>query len=463
MHYISLRRAPLSRTMIARHGMLKSRTGILCPKKVLHQSGLDDSFGMIVLFESSFVSRRCFSSSTNSRARHQSASFPDVCLHGDLRYSSYHPRNVLDIYSPTIANEHEVVPTLLFVHGGMWLRGSKEQNTLSIYDIASHVASQAYSSLRNESTLSQESICSNHSHSNVGVCLAQHGAIACVMNYRLAGSSSGSDGESDDTIQDTGHPHQVMDVARAITFLFEKSQQDKVPLNLYIAGHSAGAHLAALVLSDPQYLQLAMKERGLDYAMLQSCLQGFIGISGVYNLGRLAMSPLAALTIEQAFGGKNKENYFKASPVQVLIHSARNTSKDTIPPLATLPVLVLNAESDFHLAQDTFELLVALNHYDDDSKSTRESIPITREAVIIENRNHFSVMRKFGSGLIRKQDEEKVTNETNHQTWTMASALSKSRDLFSTASAYISPYITNESFDDIDETAQCILKFMGLK
>jgi hypothetical protein len=146
-----------------------------------------------------------------------------------------------------------------------------------------------------------------------------------------------------------------------------------------------------------------------------------------------------------------------------LIHSARKTSKDTIPPLATLPVLVLNAESDFHLAQDTFELLVALNHYDDDSKSARESIPITREAVIIENRNHFSVMRKFGSGLIRKQDEEKVTNETNHQTWTMASALSKSRDLFSTASAYISPYITNESFDDIDETAQCILKFMGLK
>jgi hypothetical protein len=283
------------------------------------------------------------------------------------------------------------------------------------------------------------------------------------MNYRLAGSSSGSDGESDDTIQDTGHPHQVMDVARAITFLFEKSQQDKVPLNLYIAGHSAGAHLAALVLADPQYLQLAMKERGLDYTMLQSCLQGFIGISGVYNLGRLAMSPLAALTIEQAFGGNNKENYFKASPVQVLIHSARKTSKDTIPPLATLRVLVLNAESDFHLAQDTFELLVALDHYDDDSKSARESIPITREAVIIENRNHFSVMRKFGSGLIRKQDEEKVTNETNHQTWTMASALSKSRDLFSTASAYISPYITNESFDDIDETAQCILKFMGLK
>ena len=295
--------------MIARHVMLKSRAGILCFKRVLHQSSLNDSFGMMFSLQSFF--RKPTMLLVVNKWRHPSSAFPNVCIQRDVRYSSCHPRNVLDIYSPTKANEYEVCPTLLFVHGGMWLRGSKEQNTLSLYDIATHVASQAYSSLWNESkSLQQES---QYQPIQMSVsALAQHGATACIMNYRLAGRSDvDSGGERDNTIQDTGHPHQVMDVARAIAFLFEKSQHDGVPLKLYIAGHSAGAHLAALVLSDPQYLQLAMKERGLDYAMIQTCLQGFIGISGVYNLGRLAMSPLAALTIEQAFRGNNKENYYQ--------------------------------------------------------------------------------------------------------------------------------------------------------
>lgn len=436
--------------MIARHVMWKNRAGILCFKRVLHhQSIASHSFSNL-----SSISRRCFSSSTNG-----DTPFPNVCIQRDVRYSSCHPRNVLDIYSPTKENEYEVCPTLLFVHGGMWLRGSKEQNSLSLYDVATHVASQAYSSLWNESkSLQQES---QHQHSSVGVCVAQHGATACIMNYRLAGRSDvDSGGERDNTIPDTGHPHQVMDVARAIAFLFEKSQHDGVPLKLYIAGHSAGAHLAALVLSDPQYLQLAMKERGLDYAMIQTCLQGFIGISGVYNLGRLAMSPLAALTIEQAF-----RDYYNASPVQVLIHGAHNDStNDSIPPIATIPILALNAASDFHLAQDTFELLVALHHFDDDeTKSTRESIP-TREAVVIDNRNHFSIMREFGSGLIKKNDEVKATISEiipSGETGIAGNVLSKSRNLISTASAYISPYIVSESTKEIDETAVSTLKFMG--
>ena len=147
-----------------------------------------------------------------------------------------------------------------------------------------------------------------------------------------------------------------------------------------------------------------------------------------------------------------------------MIHGAHDDStNDTIPPIATIPVLALNAASDFHLAQDTFELLVALHHFDDDeSKSTRESIP-TREAVVIDNRNHFSIMREFGSGLIKKNDEVKATSEIipSGETGIAGNVLSKSRNLISTASAYISPYIASESTQEIDETAVYVLKFMG--
>lgn len=48
------------------------------------------------------------------------------------------------------------------------------------------------------------------------------------------------------------------------------------PERIFIAGHSAGAHLAAMVALDPSYLEQA----GSD----ASHLSGFIGLSGPYDV-----------------------------------------------------------------------------------------------------------------------------------------------------------------------------------
>jgi len=372
---------------------------------------------------------------------------------------------VLDIYSfETASHKDGVAPTLLFVHGGMWLRGSKEQQTLSMYDVASHVASQAYQTLWQDSpSQGEHSMTTNnkHQYSNLGLCLAQHGGRGCIMNYRLAGTNTDGD--------DTGHPHQVMDVARAIAFLISDSVAENTPLHLYVGGHSAGSHLAALVLSDPQYLRMAMQERELDYYLIWKVLKGYIGVSGVYNLRRLAMSPLKAVTIGPAFfrGKEDSDVTLDASPVQVLLRAHDSIQKyniqteSALPPLVSVPILLLNAESDFHLAQDATELLTALDHFTD-SLNTDETP--TRCSVIISNRNHLSIMREFGRGLIEESDvaTEDISDQEN---WSIASLFHQSREALTTASAYLSPYFVTESKEEvqIDEASACVVEFMRLR
>lgn len=370
---------------------------------------------------SRFRSPRCcrlFSSSSED-----TTTFHNVEVKRDVRYSSHHPRNVMDIYSPKERTSiNGVIPALLFVHGGMWLRGCKKQ------------------------------------YSNLGLCLAQHGGAACIMNYRLAGTSTSGGNDS----EETGHPHQVMDVARAIAFIIRKSVDDGVALHLYVGGHSAGAHLAALVLSDPQYLRVAMKERDLDYDLLGTLLKGYIGMSGVYNLRRLAMSPLAAVTIGPAFQGKEESDVtLDASPVQVILRAhdsiqpCNDKAEDILPPLATVPILLLNAESDFHLKQDTSELLTALDHFSESLPS--DDLPL-RQSAMIANRNHLSIMGEFGNGLI---DENEMADEltTNDESWTLASVFQQSRDALSAASAYI----LSDSAEEVDEASTRVLQFMRLK
>ena len=71
--------------------------------------------------------------------------------------------------------------------------------------------------------------------------------------------------------------------------------------------------------------------------------------------------------------------------------------------LTTLPVLILNTENDFHLHSDSKDLLVALNQFKN-SKSSSSSSPLSsshpeRIHGIVKDRNHLSIMWKFGNGF----------------------------------------------------------------
>lgn len=160
----------------------------------------------------------------------------------DLAYGP-DPRHRLDLYRPAST---EPAPLLLFVHGGGWSSGDKGQ------------------------------------YGWLGVQLAREGLLVAVTNYRLSPAVQ--------------HPQHAQDVAAATAWLYRHgAEYGGDPRRLYLAGHSAGAHLVALVALDARYLAA----EGLSASVIAG-VAGFAGAA--YDLdARYAATPLAPL-LAPAFG-----------------------------------------------------------------------------------------------------------------------------------------------------------------
>jgi acetyl esterase/lipase len=133
----------------------------------------------------------------------------------------------LDLYLPEGRKDF---PVLVFVHGGGWSRGDK--NELGIYSALGH-------------------------------CFARHGIAVVCPNYRLSPKVK--------------HPEHIRDVARAFAWTYHNiAQYGGCPGELFIGGHSAGGHLAALLAADESFL----KAEGLS---LQT-IRGALPMSGLYTI-----------------------------------------------------------------------------------------------------------------------------------------------------------------------------------
>lgn len=131
----------------------------------------------------------------------------------------------MDVYRPRMAPGKKP-PVVVFFYGGSWQRGKREQ------------------------------------YKFVGQQLAENGVLAVVADYR--------------TYPQAMFPAFMDDAARAV-----RRVQDQAagwggdPNRLFIAGHSAGAQIAALLATDPRYLKV--------HGMQPDQLAGVIGISGPYD------------------------------------------------------------------------------------------------------------------------------------------------------------------------------------
>ena len=131
----------------------------------------------------------------------------------------------LDIYRPQGPGATSV-PTVLFFYGGGWQRGQRAQYRF------------------------------------VGRRLAQQGVLAIVADYR--------------TFPRAGFPDFVDDAARAVAWARQHAGDYRGdPRRLYLAGHSAGAQIAALLGTDPRYLG--------RHHMQPRDLAGVIGLAGPYD------------------------------------------------------------------------------------------------------------------------------------------------------------------------------------
>lgn len=130
----------------------------------------------------------------------------------------------LDVYRPQATSGP--APVVVFFYGGGWQRGERGQYRF------------------------------------VGRCLAQNGVLAVVADYR--------------TWPRAGFPAFVEDAARAVAWSHaHAAEYGGDPARLYVAGHSAGAQIAALVGADARYLR--------PHGLAPRDLAGVVGLSGPYD------------------------------------------------------------------------------------------------------------------------------------------------------------------------------------
>ena len=147
----------------------------------------------------------------------------DLQVSRDVAYGPL-PRHRLDLYR--FGGNPDVRGAVLFLHGGYWDSGDKRD----------------YPFLADT--------------------LAEQGYLVAVANYRL--------------VPEASFPAFVQDAALALRWLAENAGAEP----LFVMGHSAGAHIGALLVYDERFLS----EVGLE----PDAVAGFIGLAGPYDFLPLA-------------------------------------------------------------------------------------------------------------------------------------------------------------------------------
>jgi len=125
-------------------------------------------------------------------------------------------RQTLDVYSPTEGKDH---PIIVWIHGGGWKQGDKK---------GVQKKPQAFT---------------------------DKGFVFVSTNYRF--------------VPDVTVKEMMGDVAKAIRFVHDHAKEyGGDPNSIIVMGHSAGAHLAALVCTDESYL----KAEKLSLSILKGCV-----------------------------------------------------------------------------------------------------------------------------------------------------------------------------------------------
>ncbi len=150
---------------------------------------------------------------------------PGVEVHADIPYSG---DQMLDLYLP---KDKQNFPVMLFVYGGSWRTGDRA----------------TYRALGNR--------------------FARAGIAVAIPSYRL--------------MPQNPHPAQIEDIAAAFAWVRANiGQYGGDTARIYVSGHSAGGHLAALLALDEKYLQ--------KFNLTASAIRGVITMSGVYDVDNVA-------------------------------------------------------------------------------------------------------------------------------------------------------------------------------
>lgn len=168
----------------------------------------------------------------------------------------------LDVYPPVAAEPAAVV---VFFYGGGWRNGRRDWYRF------------------------------------VGLRLAEAGILTIIPDYRA--------------FPEVTFPDFMDDAARAVAWALNHAEvHGGDPSRVFLMGHSAGAHIAALLATDARHLQRA----GADH----SRIRGVIGLSGPYDFLPLTSRRLQEIFPDEALRAASQPVDFvdASSPPMLLVH-----------------------------------------------------------------------------------------------------------------------------------------------
>lgn len=191
----------------------------------------------------------------------------DVRVETGITYGT-HSRQTLDIYRP--ASIQKTLPTIVFFYGGSWKSGSRTD------------------------------------YAFVGEALADEGFVVAIPDYR--------------TYPEVEFPTFIDDAARAVTWINNNAPKfGGKSDDLHLFGHSAGAHIAAMLALNPIYLTDAGSDRRI--------LGRWVGLAGPY-----AFYPSEVRSVRDIFA-KSPEDQTRPitfvnadTPPALLLHGADDTT-----------------------------------------------------------------------------------------------------------------------------------------
>jgi len=219
----------------------------------------------------------------------------------------------LDLYLPSIPRKSS--PLLVFIHGGLWTGRDKS------------------------------------AYSNIGQTFAQKGITTAVINYRLSG------GKEDPKVL---HPDHTRDCAAAFQWLLKNDKRFGYDSkNIFVMGHSCGAHMAGLLaVRQDQYL--------LSYQAPVPFL-GCIGIAGLYDT-RLFVRDFPQFRGEVELSMTSDESkwdsptdypipVFKSYPSWLILHSPEDQYLNSLQPQTWKSHLATRATMHLNLTGNHFDLV----------------------------------------------------------------------------------------------------------
>jgi len=166
-------------------------------------------------------------------------------------------RQTLDIYAPASGSDH---PIVVWIHGGGWRQGDKR---------GVQQKPQAF---------------------------VEKGFVFVSTNYRF--------------VPQVTVKEMTGDVAKAIRWAHDHAKEyGGNPSTIFVMGHSAGAHLAALVCTDERYL----KAEGLSLSLIKGCVPVD---TAAYDIPqRFAQSGAAKASEGKAIFGDDDASHRELSPI----------------------------------------------------------------------------------------------------------------------------------------------------